>query len=303
MNVIDLNNSEQMQDSVVENSLKKNLDPDMTGFDSSEDKHFDSSAFNAIIAQTPEMLYLIQRAERLARCNLPVLINGQAGTGKTLFAKSIHQAGKRKAKPFIVVKCAAILPRYIETDFFGCAKNAMQGMSKEKVGFVQQANGGTLFLDEAYALPAFIQVQLLKIINTGEYQRVGEVKSRKVNVRMIMASSKNLNEEVRQGNFRADFFYAISIGVLNVPALCERKGDLLFLANYLLKKINQAAVPRPNYTPKKLSAKARTLVLSYSWPGNVTELYATLLRATLWIDGEKISYDDLKEALLPGIYA
>lgn len=266
-----------------------------------EDLEIDTSAFGAILTQTPEMLYIIQRAERLSRSDVPVLINGQAGCGKGLFAKSIHRAGKRKLKPFIAVKCAAILSSHMAADFFGCVKNAMSGVSKTQVGWVEQANGGTLFLDEFHALPAFIQVQLLKIIRTGEYQRVGDARPRKTNIRIIAATAKNLTEEVRLGRLRADLFYAISIGVLHLPPLCERRGDLFFLANYFLKQINQAAASRPGYVPKKLSAKARTLIVSYSWPGNVSELYATLLRATLWTDNEKISYDELKEAMLPGV--
>lgn len=286
------------------NILGENIGAGLVGFDlvEDEDLEIDASVFNDILTQTPEMLYIIQRAERLSRCDVPVLINGQSGTGKGLFAKSIHHAGKRKSKPFITIKCAAILSSHVEVDFFGCAKNAMAGVSKIKIGLVEQANGGTLFLDEFHAVPAFIQVQLLKIIQTGEYQRVGDIKPRKANIRIIVATSKNLTEEVSLGRFRADLFYAISIGVLHLPPLSERRGDLFFLANYFLKEINQAAALRPDYIPKKLSAKARTLIVSYSWPGNVRELYATLMRATLWIDHERISYDDLKEAMLPGIY-
>jgi len=317
MTVIDINSNEEKQSAGIQyppgNEKQSALDQDATKkeFDfaavnsdasEAEELAMDSPAFNTIITQTPEMLHIIQRAQRLSRCDVPVLINGQSGTGKSLFAKAIHQASKRKEKPFVAIKCGAILPSYIEVDFFGCAKNVIPGISKNKMGFVEQANGGTLFLGEVYAIPAFIQVQILNIIQKGEYLRVGEVKPRKVNIRIIAASSKNLSEEVRLGKFRTDLFYAMSIGVLNLPPLCERRGDLFFLANYFLREINQQASSQANYVPKKLSAKARTLILSYSWPGNVSELYATLLRATLWIDNERISYDDLKEALLPGVY-
>ena len=325
MSVIDFNNSEeeceetlteraedrQIEDQGAEaneeslyilGASEKKMRSELIKFDASDDEAINYVAFNNIISQTQEMHNIINRAERLARCDLPVLIYGQAGTGKSMIAEAIHNASSRRANPFVVVKCAALMPRYIETDFFGSTSESVTGKNWAALGFVEQADGGTLCLDELDALPAYIQVQLLKIIQTGEYRRIGDDKVRKVNIRIITATSKNLTEQVRLGHFRTDLFYAISIGVLNLPSLQDRKGDLIYLANYFLRQINQASSSRSDYVKKKLSPKARNLIFNYSWPGNIRELYATLLRATIWNDHEKITYEDLKEALLLGIH-
>jgi|GEM_PF-4784918 len=320
MSVIDFNNSEkENEESLVEGTgdngaednneslyilgaSEKKMRSELLKFNEPDDETINYVAFNNIISQTQEMHNIINRSERLARCDLPVLIYGQAGTGKSMIAEAIHNASSRRSNPFVAVKCAALMPGYIETDFFGGSSENTFANSSAAIGFVEQANGGTLCLDELDALPAFIQVQFLKIIQTGEFRRVGDDKVRKVDVRIITATSKNLTEQIRLGNFRTDLFYAISIGVINVPSLRKRKGDLIYLANYFLRQINQASSSRSDYVPKKLSSKARNLILNYSWPGNVRELYATLLRATIWIDHEKITYEDLKEALLLGIH-
>ena len=320
MSVIDFNNSEkESEESLVEGTAddraedndeslyilgasEKKMRSELLKFNESDDETINYVAFNNIISQTQEMHNIINRSERLARCDLPVLIYGQAGTGKSMIAEAIHNASSRRSNPFVAVKCAALMPEYIETDFFGNSSENAIAKSGAAIGFVEQANGGTLCLDELDALPAFIQVQFLKIIQTGEFRRVGDDEVRKVDVRIITATSKNLTEQIRLGNFRTDLFYAISIGVINVPSLRKRRGDLIYLANYFLRQINQASSSRSDYVPKKLSPKARNLILNYSWPGNVRELYATLLRATIWIDHEKITYEDLKEALLLGIH-
>ena len=320
MSVIGINNSDEECDEALAERIEdkraeakdeslyilgaseKKMRSELIKIDTSDDEAINYLAFNSIISQTQEMHNIINRAERMARCDLPVLIYGQAGTGKSMIAEAIHNASSRRLYPFVAVKCAALMPRYIETDFFGGTEEKAFGKSRLALGFVEQADGGTLCLDELDALPAFIQVQLLKIIQTGEYRRIGDDKVRKVNVRIITATSKNLTEQIRLGHFRTDLYYAISIGVINLPPLQERKGDLIYLANYFLKQINQASSSQSEYIPKKLSPKARTLILNYSWPGNVRELYATLLRATIWIDHEKITYEDLKEALLLGIH-
>lgn len=281
---------------------EKKMRSELVKFDTLDDESINYIAFDKIISQTQAMHKIINRAEKLARCDLPVLIYGQAGTGKSMIAEAIHNASSRRSNPFVAVKCAALLPRYIESDFFGSVSENATGKSYPVMGFVEQADGGTLCLDEIDALPAFIQVQLLKIIQTGEYRRIGDDKVRRLNVRVIGATSKNLTEQIRLGNFRTDLFYAISIGVMSMPSLQERKGDLIYLSNYFLRQINQASSTRSDYVPKKLSPKARNLILNYSWPGNVRELYATILRATIWNDHEKITYEDLKEALLLGIH-
>lgn len=311
MSVIDLKNREEkpsLEDNLIDNDLagflgggRDTLHSEISNFELKQDEGFDYSVFNKIISQTPEMHYAINRACKLSRCNLPVLIYGQAGTGKSLFAKSIHEAGIRRQKPFVTVKAATILPGYMEKDFFGYSDRFSEGKN-EISGFVEQADGGTLYIDEIDSIPAYIQVQLLRLIRSGEYKKSGENKLRKTNIRILAGTDQNLSEQVRLGNFRTDLYYAIAVGVVELPPLRQRKGDLIYLANHFLKQINQESYHHQEYVAKKLSAKARNLILTYSWPGNVRELYATLLRATLWVEGEKITYDDLKEALVLGIY-
>lgn len=261
----------------------------------------DAQKFGDIIYRGAAMQRLVGRAEKAAPRSVPILIEGESGTGKELLARAIHQASTRSAKPFQVVNCGAIPAELVESELFGHVKGSFTGATKDHVGHFEAADGGTLFLDEIGELPLPAQVKLLRAIQEGEVRRVGDSKLMRVDVRIIAATNRDLIEEVKAGRFREDLFYRLAVLVLKVPALRERDGDLGPLIDGLLKRINDQSerAKEPGFKRKKLSADARKLLMQEPWPGNIRELENTLRRAIVWSDGELVSSDDIKEALLP----
>lgn len=258
----------------------------------------DTAAFDSIITRDPCLLSLKQQAAVLAQRNVPVLIYGETGTGKELFAKAIRNSSSRADKPFLVLNCGAIPDELIDSTLFGHVKGAFTGATEARKGYFEQADGGTLFLDEFGELPMESQVRLLRVLQEGTLTPVGSTKEIKVDVRIIAATNRNLVDEIANGRFREDLFYRVAIGVLNLPPLRERKGDLGLLADSLMDVINAEAAIEPGYKDKNISAKAKKLIQSYPWPGNVRELYATLLRASIWQAGEQLLDSDLQNALI-----
>ena len=258
----------------------------------------ENAEFDSIITQNPAMKRVKQKAAILAQRNVPVLIYGETGTGKELLAKAIRNSSSRAGKPFLVINCGAIPNDLIDSTLFGHAKGAFTGANAVHKGFFEQADGGTLFLDEFGELPLESQVRLLRVLQDGTYTRVGDPQERKTDVRIIAATNKNLMDEIAAGRFREDLFYRVAIGVLQLPPLRDRKGDLGLLADALLEQINKDAVTQPGYISKKISAKARKLILSSPWLGNVRDLHATLLRASLWQIGDTLTDKDVQEAMI-----
>ncbi len=258
----------------------------------------DTAAFKDIITQNPQMEKLKQQAAVVAQRDLPVLIYGETGTGKELFAKAIHNTSPRSHKALVSLNCGAIPKDLIDTTLFGHAKGAFTGATHDTAGYFEQADGGTLFLDEFGELPLESQVRLLRVLEDGIFKPVGSTKEIKVNVRIITATNKNLIDEIAEGRFREDLFYRVAIGVLNLPPLRDRKGDLPVLANSLMDRINLDAGSQPGYEHKKISVKGRNFINSHTWPGNVRELNATLLRASLWHTGKSLSAEDIKNAVI-----
>lgn len=252
------------------------------------------AAFDSIFTQNPRMLLLKGQAQVLARKQVPVLIYGETGTGKELFARAIHNAGDRSASPFVAVNCGAIAPELVDSTLFGHRKGAFTGAVESRAGVFQQANGGTLFLDEFGELTADVQVRLLRVLQEGTFTPVGSSQEIKVDVRLITATHRNLIEEVSEGRFREDLFYRIAVGVLHLPPLREREGDLLLLAQTLLADI---ARQDSNLGGKKISPEAKNLILHHPWRGNVRELQSTLLRAALWCQGDEVCAADIEQAL------
>lgn len=255
-----------------------------------------TAAFNDIITRDPDMLQLKQMAAVLAQREIPVLIYGESGTGKELFATAIVNAGPRKGKPFLTLNCGAIPEQLIDATLFGHTKGAFTGAIEARKGYFEQCDGGTLFLDEFGELPLAQQVRLLRVLQDGSFTPVGSTKEQKANVRLITATNKNLIEEVAAGRFREDLFYRVAIGVIHLPPLRQRKGDVVLLAEALLAKINEEACHQQGYTHKKLSAGAKNLIKTYPWPGNIRELNATLIRASLWGAGQSITESDIQQA-------
>ena len=253
-----------------------------------------NAAFDDIITQNPHMLTVKSRATVLAKHDVPVLIYGESGTGKEIFATAIHNASQRANKSFIAVNCGAIPPDLIDSVFFGHMKGAFTGANTNKDGFFQQADGGTLFLDEFGELEPAVQVRLLRVLQSGELTPVGASQSISVDVRIIAATNRDLIQDVAAGRFREDLFYRIAVGVLHLPPLRQRQGDILLLSEYLLTVIcEELKLPKD----KKFSAEAKNLILKQSWCGNIRELQATLLRAALWSTDKLISAIDIQQAL------
>jgi transcriptional regulator with PAS, ATPase and Fis domain len=257
-----------------------------------------TAAFADILTQSGIMETLKQKAAIIAQRDVPVLIYGETGTGKELFAKAIHNASRRSDKPLLTLNCGAIPRDLIDTTLFGHTKGAFTGAHDSRKGYFEQADGGTLFLDEFGELPLESQVRLLRVIQQGTFTPVGSTTEKLVDVRIIAATNRNLIDDIAKGRFREDLFYRVAIGMITLPPLRERKGDLPLLAKKLLEKVNQDACNAPGYIHKKFSASAIKFISSYGWPGNVRELQATILRASLWQPGKLLSEDDIRDALL-----
>lgn len=255
--------------------------------------------FDAIVHRSPVMQRVILRARRVAPRSVPVLLEGETGTGKELMARAIHQASPRRGRPFIAVNCGALPPELVESELFGHEKGAFTGADRARSGYFRAANGGTLFLDEIGELPAAAQVKLLRVLQEGAVVRVGATTPRRVDVRVIAATNRTLTEEVAEGRFREDLFYRLAVAVLRLPPLRGRAGDVGLLADRLLERINGESTNEPGYRRKTFSASAKNVLLRHSWPGNVRELSNTLRRAAIWSAGSAIMAEDLRDALLP----
>jgi DNA-binding NtrC family response regulator len=255
--------------------------------------------FGAIIHRCAAMKKLIAQARRVAEHDVPVLIQGESGTGKELFARAIHASGLRAGGPFVEVNCGAIPADLVEAEFFGHTKGAFTGAGEAREGLIESANGGTLFLDEIGELPLPSQVKLLRVLQQGTVQRVGGRKPVKVDFRVIVATNRNLRDEVATERFREDLFHRIAIGVLLLPPLRERPGDAGILIDFFLARINAECSQRAGWLHKKLSAGAKNLLLQHPWPGNVRELSNTLSRAAIWTTGDVIGTEEVRQALFP----
>ena len=253
-----------------------------------------NAAFDHIVTRNPRMQTLKAQAQILAEREVPVLIYGETGTGKELFARAIHNASGRAGKPFVPVNCGAIPPELVDSVLFGHKKGAFTGATADKPGVFEQANGGTLFLDEFGELEPSVQVRLLRVLQEGAFVPVGGIKEQKVDARLITATHRNLMEAVANGSFREDLFYRVAVGVLHLPPLREREGDLSLLADTLIKAVS---AHDPLLGRKNISPDAKNLILKHSWRGNVRELQSTLLRAALWCQGDCIVADDIRRAL------
>ncbi len=256
--------------------------------------------FGDIVYRGSAMKQLVERAKLVSKRSVPVLIRGETGTGKELFARAIHDDGRaKKGGKMLAINCGAIPKDLVESTLFGHARGAFSGAVKDTKGAFEEADGGTLFLDELGEMPLAVQVKLLRALQQKVITRVGEHKERPVDVRIIAATHRDLNQAVRDGAFREDLFYRLAVAVLDLPPLRERHGDMNPLIDALLEKINrQLAADEVGFIKKKLAPKARTLLQNYDWPGNVRELENTLMRAAVWSTEPTLKEADLRAALL-----
>lgn len=236
------------------------------------------------IGHCNEMVTLFDHLRKIAPTDATVLVLGETGTGKELVARSIHHHSRRVERPMISVNCAAIPETLIESELFGYEKGAFTGASTNRTGLIEAADGGTLFLDEIGELPVEAQARLLRFIQEGEIRRIGSVESRKVDVRLICATHRDLQQLTVDGKFRQDLFYRINVMRLQLPALRERGKDILELAEYILHKRSAELEKQPrHFSPKAIQA-----ITTYTWPGNVRELENAVERALILSESEEI---------------
>jgi transcriptional regulator with PAS, ATPase and Fis domain len=257
--------------------------------------------FDSIIHRSHSMKRVIAKARLVAPRSVPVLIEGDSGTGKELLARAIHNAGPLRDNPFVAVNCGAIPSELIESELFGHEKGAFTGADKQRIGYFESAHTGTLFLDEIGELSMPAQVKLLRTLQEKELTRLGASKPIPFDVRVIAATNRNLVKEMAEGRFRPDLFYRIAVAVLKLPPMKERAGDVGLLIDSILEQINADSVAEPGYKHKKISSSAKNLMLQYDWPGNVRELQNTLRRAAIWSSGTTIEVEDIREAMLPTV--
>ncbi len=239
---------------------------------------------SGMIGHSPAMQEVFERIQRVAPTDTTVLILGESGTGKELVARALHEQSQREQAPLITVNCAAIPENLIESELFGHEKGAFTGAHETHRGLVEAAHSGTLFLDEIGELPAEAQARLLRVLQEGEIRRVGSTQSRRVNVRLIAATHRDLKQRVEDGEFRADLYFRLHVVEITLPPLRERGDDITELAERLLDR----TCKRLNRPPMQFSADALQSLLHYHWPGNVREMENTIERSVILADSETI---------------
>jgi len=239
--------------------------------------------FNRIIGKSQALTEILNDIRLVGRTDTSVLILGETGTGKELIAKSFHQASARSTKPFVIVNCAALPPTLIESELFGHEKGAFTGAAERKIGKFEQANEGTVFLDEIGELPRNLQIKFLRVLQEREIERIGG-KTLKINVRVVAATNRNLEEEVAAGRFRLDLYYRLNVFPINLPPLRERKEDIELLANSFITRFAiETGKPVTGF-----SENVRAEMLAYDWPGNIRELENLMERCVLQAKGPVI---------------
>jgi Nif-specific regulatory protein len=247
-----------------------------------------------MIGESPRMREVYQFIARVAPTNSTVLIQGESGTGKELISRAIHLNSPRKTKPFVAVNCAALTETLLESELFGHEKGAFTGAVAQKKGKLEIADGGTLFLDEVGEMPLVLQVKMLRVLQEREFERVGGTRTLKVDIRLIAATNRDLEEAIRQGTFRQDLYYRLNVVSFSMPPLRERREDIPLLASYFVQKY----ADKCNRRVRGISSEARARLVSYDWPGNVRELENAIERAVVLGTTELILPEDLPEAAL-----
>ncbi len=253
-------------------------------------------SFDSIVSNSPEMESAINTAVRVAKSKASVLIRGESGTGKELIAKAIHYSSDRADKPFIVINCAAMPDTLFESELFGHEKGAFTGADKARPGKFEQADGGTLFIDEVGDIPPQVQVKLLRAVQFGEVQRLGAKSPQIVNVRIVTATNRNLEDMIASGEFREDLFYRFNVITITLPPLRTRKSDIPFIVDFFIKKY-------ADYNGKQISGiskEALNSLMKYNFPGNVRELENIIHRAVVLTRYHQITSEDIPEQILCG---
>ncbi len=249
--------------------------------------------FEKIVGQSSVVTSLIGEVKKIADSRSNVLLLGETGTGKELFARALHFSSSRGEKPFVPINCSAIPESLLESELFGYVKGAFTGAASSKRGLFEEADGGTVFLDEIGDLNQALQVKLLRVIDDHEIRPLGGIQSRKIDIRLVTATNRDIVKAVKEGNFREDLYYRVNVVTLRMPSLRERKEDIVILARYFLDKYSHEI----GKTVKFIDDGAMRLLMDYYWPGNVRELQNIIERAVLITDSNTIFPEHLPEGL------
>jgi two-component system response regulator AtoC len=257
------------------------------------DAQLRAGSFGGMTARSPGMRAVFDLIQRVAAYKTTVLITGESGTGKEMVARAIHAAGSRKDKPLVSVNCAALPEHLLESELFGHVRGAFTDAVRDHRGLFDEADGGTLFLDEIGDMPASLQVKLLRVLQDEEVRPVGATAARKVDVRVLAATAKDLSQEVEAGRFREDLFYRINVLCVNIAPLRERPEDIPLLVSHFVEKFNK----RLKLSVEGLSPSAMAACLAYRWPGNVRELENAIERAMVLADTRQLTRKTLPPAV------
>jgi DNA-binding NtrC family response regulator len=250
--------------------------------------------FEALIGQAPNFEALLRSAKMVASTDVTVLIVGETGTGKEVLANALQSRSPRIKKPYITLNCAALPESLVESELFGHRRGAFTGAVANQVGRLQAADGGTLFMDEVDSLPIPVQAKLLRFLETGEIQPVGDSQALRVDVRIIAATNTNLEERIAQGEFRKDLYYRLNVVPLEIPPLRERMGDILLLISHFMKQFAK----EHNLPPSTLSKSALNRLQHHPWPGNVRELRNVCERLSILLAGRTIEENNLPHEII-----
>jgi transcriptional regulator with PAS, ATPase and Fis domain len=251
------------------------------------------TAFKDIIGQSSSMKKILRMVEKVAGSDTTIMLTGETGTGKGVIARAIHECSPRRGKPLVQINCGATPEGLLESEFFGYRRGAFTGAVSDKAGKFEMAHGGTIFLDEIGDMSADLQVKVLRVLEEGEFERVGGHETIKVDARIIAATHRDLEEEVQKGNFREDLFYRLYVIPILLPSLRERKSDIPFLVHHFLNEFaqkNQKAV-------MTVAPEAMQLLVNHPWYGNVRELKNLIERIVVLKDGEVLQPADLPEKI------
>ncbi len=246
-------------------------------------------SFENILGKSKPIIAAIELAKKVAATDTTVLLLGETGTGKEVFAQSIHQASLRKNKPFVAINCSAFSKELLESEMFGHTAGAFTGATKDKKGLFEEANTGTIFLDEVGEMSLDLQAKLLRVLESGELIKVGESKQKKINVRIIAATNRDLKSEIEKGNFRNDLFYRLSVFQITLPALRERIADIEVLA----KHFTSLFAAKTNKQVYSLSAEFIDALKNQEWNGNIRELKNVIERSVILSEGNELNVDTL----------
>ena len=254
-----------------------------------------SFTFDNIVGKSSALSDVVTQARKVAATDVSVLINGETGTGKEVFARAIHSASGRRSEAFLALNCSAFSRELLESELFGYKAGAFTGAVKDKKGLLEEANHGTLFLDEIGEMALELQSKLLRVLETGEFVKVGDTKTTHVDVRILSATNRNLKEEIANGRFREDLYFRLSVFRILLPPLCQRRDDILLLAQYFIGQYARQI----GRTAPSLSTEAKNIFLAYPWPGNVREMMNAIEHALIVCEDE-ITRHDLPIDMLTG---